>query len=66
MCEHDAEHAWKYSVFYVLVYVKYKFKFFLVLKLLTGWWSVCRWSVHLVGGRLVGVFKTTLFFHIGF
>ena len=48
MCVHDAEHDFKYSVFKVIVYVKYEFKFFLVLKFLTG-----RWSVHLVGGRLV-------------
>ena len=42
MCVHDAEHVFK-----VISYVKYEFKFSLVLKFLTGWWSV-------VGGRLVG------------
>ena len=49
MCVHDAEHAFK-----VLSYVKYEFKFFLVLKFLTGWWSVGWWSVHLVVDRLAG------------
>ena len=39
--------------FKIIVYIKYKFKFFLVLKFLAGRWSVGRWSVHLVGGRLV-------------
>ena len=53
MCVHDAEHCFKYSVFKVIVYVQYEFKIFLVLKCLTGWWSVDHWSVHLVGGRLV-------------
>ena len=49
MCVHDAEHDFKQSVFKVIVYVKYELKFFLVFKFLTG-----RWSVHFVGGRLVG------------
>ena len=52
MCVHDAEHYIEYSVYKVIVYVKYEFKFFLVLKFLTGRWSVSWWSVHLVGGRL--------------
>ena len=54
MCVHDAEHDFKNSVFKLIVYVKYEFKFFLVLKFLTGQCSVGRWSVHLVGGRLIG------------
>ena len=54
MCVHDAEHDFKYSVFKVIVYLKYEFKFFLVLKFLTGRWSVDRWLVYLVGGRLAG------------
>ena len=54
MCVHDLDHDLKYSVFKVIVYVKYEFKFFLVFKFLTGRWSVGRWSVHLIGGRLVG------------
>ena len=47
MCVHDAEHDFKSSIFKVTGYVKYKFKFFLVLKFLTGRWSVgrCIWSV---------------------
>ena len=51
---YDAELDFKYSVFKAIVYIKYEFKNFLVLKFLTGWWSVDRWSVHLVNGRLVG------------
>ena len=51
MCVHDSEHDFKYSVLEVIVYVKYEFKFFLVLKFLIGRWSVDRWLVHLVGGR---------------
>ena len=54
MCVHDAEHDFKYSAFKVIVYVKYEFKFFLLPKFLTGWWSVDWRSVHLVGDRLVG------------
>ena len=57
MCVLDKEHDCKYSVFLcfkTILYVKYEFKFFLVLKFLTGWRSVGRWSAHLVGGRLVG------------
>ena len=54
MCVHDLDHDLKYSVFKVIVYVKYEFKFFLVFKFLTGRWSVGRWSVHLIGGRLAG------------
>ena len=50
MCVHDAEHLFK-----VISYVKYEFKFFLVLKFHTDWWLVGRCSV--VGGRLVGGFK---------
>ena len=50
MCVHD----FKKSVFKLIVYVKYEFKFFLVLKFLTGGCSVGRWSVHLVSGRLIG------------
>ena len=49
MCVHDAEQDFKNSVFKVIGYVKYEFKFFLILKFLKSWWSV-----HLVGGRLVG------------
>ena len=48
MCVHDAEHDFQNSVFKVIDYVKYEFKFFLFLKF-TG-----RWSLHLFGGRLVG------------
>ena len=59
MCVHDAEHNFRNSIFKVIGYVKYEFKFFLVLKFLTGRWSVGRWPVHLVGGRLVGGFKET-------
>ena len=50
MCVHDAEHDFKNSVFKVIGNAKYEFKFFLVLKFLTGRWSVDQWSV----GRLVG------------
>ena len=53
MCVHDAEHDFKYSAFKVIVYVKYEFKFFLVPKFLTGWWSV-DWCIWLVIGWLVG------------
>ena len=42
MCVNDAEHDFKNSVFKVIVYVKYKFRFFLSSNQL------------LVGGRLVG------------
>ena len=67
MCVHDAELDFKNSVFKVIVYVKYEFKFFLVLKFLTGWLLVGRWLVvgwlfsrwPVVGGRLVGGFKKT-------
>ena len=54
MCVHDAEHDFKYSVFKVVVHVKYEFKFSLVLIFLTvsGWlvsfrciWLVVSWSV---------------------
>ena len=64
MCVHDVEHDFKNSVFKVIAYVKYEFKFLLVLRFLTGplvgglWlvgWSVGRWSV--VGGRLVSGLK---------
>ena len=51
---HGAEHDYKNSVVKVIVYVKYEFSLFLVLKLLTGQWSVGQWPVHLVGGWLVG------------
>ena len=50
MCVHGAEYDFQNSVLKVIDYVKYEFKFFLVLKFLTGWWSVGRWSF----GRLVG------------
>ena len=67
MCVHDAEHDFQNSVFKVIDYVKYEFKFFLVLKFLTGRWSFVRWSVvgwlvgrwSVVAGRLVGRFKET-------
>ena len=70
MCVHDAEHDFKNSVFKVIVYVTYEFRFFLVLWSGIGWsvvgafsrWSVGRWSVgswSLVGGLLVGGFKET-------
>ena len=49
MCVYDAGHDFKNSVFKFIGYVKYELKFFLVFKFLTG-----RWSVHSVGGRLVG------------
>ena len=54
MCVDDAEHDFKNSTFKVIDYVKYEFKFFLVLKFFIVRWSVGRCSVHLVGGRLVG------------
>ena len=54
MCVHDAEHDFQNSVFKVIDYVKYEFRLFLVLKFLTGQSLVGRWSVHLVGGWLVG------------
>ena len=54
MCVHDAEHDFKYSVFKVIVYLKYEFKFFTVLKFLIGRWLVGWWSVHLFDGQLVG------------
>ena len=50
MCVHDAEHNFQNSVFKIIGYVKYEFRFFLVLKFLIGRGSVGRWSV----GRLVG------------
>ena len=56
MYVHDAEHKFKKFVFKVIDYVKYEFSFFLVLKFLTGRWSVSRFSVGrclVVGGRLV-------------
>ena len=59
MCMYDAGLDFKASVFKVTVYVKYEFKFFLVLKFLTGRWLFSQWLVHLVGGRLVGGFKET-------
>ena len=36
MSVHDANHDFKNSVFKVIVYVKHEFRFFLVLKFLTG------------------------------
>ena len=51
---YDAEPDFKNSLFKVIGCVKYEFKFFLVFKFLTGRWSVGWWSMHLVGGRLVG------------
>ena len=51
---HDTEHDCKNSLFKVITYVKYEFKYFLVLKFLTGRWWVVRWSAHLIGGRLIG------------
>ena len=51
---HDAEHGFKNCSFKVIDYAKYKFKFSLVLKHLTGRWLVGRWSVHLVSSLLVG------------
>ena len=53
MCVNDAEHDFKYSVFKVVVHVKYEFKFSVVLIFLTGQWLVGQFSVHLVGGQLV-------------
>ena len=53
MCVRDSEHDFQNSVFKVIDYVKYEFKLILVLKFLTGWWSVDRWSVHLAGRRLI-------------
>ena len=46
MCVHDAEHDFENSVFNAIGYAKYEFRFFLVLKFLTG-----RWLVRLFGGR---------------
>ena len=62
MREHDAEHDFKSTLFKVIGYVRYEFKFYLILKFLTGRWSFGRWSVvvwsggrwSVVGGRLVG------------
>ena len=67
MCMHDAEHDFKNSFFKVIGYVKYEFRFSLILKFLTGWWSVVwcsvgRWSViswsvgrwFVLRGRLFG------------
>ena len=51
---HNLRYDLIYSVFKVAGYVKYELNFFLVFKFLTGWWSIGRWSVQLVGGRLVG------------
>ena len=51
MCMHDTEHDLKNSVFKVIAYIKYEFRFFwssnflLVSRLLVG--AFCRWS----GGR---------------
>ena len=62
MCVHDTEHDFKNSVFKVIGYAKYEFKCFLVLKFLTGRWSVVGWSVgrwSVVGGWLVSGFKET-------
>ena len=61
---HDKENDSKNSVFKVIVYAKYEFKFFQVLKFLTGPWSVrllaVGWLVgQLIGGQLVGGFKET-------
>ena len=52
--------------------MKYEFKFFLILKFLTGRWTVVWWSVvgsqwsvgWLVGGQLVGGFKETHFEYV--
>ena len=41
-------------MFKVIGYVKYEFKFSLVLRFLTGRWTVGGWSVNLFGARLVG------------
>ena len=41
---HDAEDDFKNSLFKVMGYDKYEFRFSLILKFLTG-----LWSVHLVG-----------------
>ena len=54
MCVHDAEHDFIYSVFKVIVYVKYEFKIFLVLKFHTGRWSVGWLVVGRCGRWLVG------------
>ena len=48
----DAEHDFKNSLFKVIGYVKYELKCFLVLKFF--YWSVGRWSVHLVRSWLIG------------
>lgn len=42
---HGVEHDFKYSMFKVVVYVKYEFIFFLFHKFRTGQWSVIDWSV---------------------
>ena len=55
MCVLDIKHDFKNSLFRVIIYVKYELRFFWVLKFLTVRWSVARWSVHLFGGRLLGV-----------
>ena len=48
---HDAEHDFRNYLFKIIGYVKYVFKFFLVLVFLIGRWPVGRWSVLLVDGR---------------
>lgn len=45
MWVHDVEHDFKYSMFKVVVSVKYEFIIFLFHKFLTGQWSVIDWSV---------------------
>ena len=61
MCVHDTEHDLKNSVFEVIVYIKYEFRFFWSSNflLVRGWlvggrciWPVVRWSV--VDGQFVG------------
>ena len=61
MCVHDTEHDLKNTVFKVMVYIKYEFRFFWSSSFLLvgGWlvvdrciWPVVRWSV--VGGQFVG------------
>ena len=59
MCVHDAEHDFKYSVFRVMVYVKYQILIQYFSGLQISYWSVVGWSVvsfrwsvgPFVGGR---------------
>ena len=51
---HDAKLDFKKSVIKVIVFVRYEFRFFQVLKFLTVWWSVGWLVVGAYGWWLVG------------